>query len=120
VVRALTHGREFLLAHRLYRLHRTGRIVKASFTRLRWPVGRETYVLPELHQFVAAKADRDPRLSEAIDRILSHRRADGRWTCARPQPGALHFAFERAGEPSRWVTLQCLRILRWWTHSAAR
>jgi len=120
VAHALALGREFLLVHRLYRSHRTGRIVKASFTRLRWPVGWETDVLRELQLFVAAKADRDPRLSEVIDRILRHRRADGRWTCARPQPGALHFAFERAGEPSRWVTLQCLRIVRWWDHSAAR
>jgi hypothetical protein len=120
VAHALARGREFLLAHRLYRSHRTGRIVKASFTRLRWPVGWETDVLRQLHLFVVARADRDPRLSDAIDRILSRRRADGRWTCVRPQPGALHFTLERAGEPSRWVTLQCLRILRWWDNSAAR
>ena len=120
VAHALARGHEFLLAHRLYRSHRTGRIVKASFTRLRWPVGWETDVLRELHVFVAAKADRDARLSEAIDRILRHRRADGRWTCTRPQPGALHFPLERPGEPSRWVTLQCLRILRWWNDLATR
>jgi hypothetical protein len=120
VAHALARGREFLLAHRLYRSHRTGRIVKSSFTRLRWPVGWETDVLRQLHLFVVAGAERDARLSEAIDRILSHRRADGRWTCTSPQPGALHFPLERPGEPSRWVTLQCRRILRWWHNPAPR
>lgn len=26
----------------------------------------------------------------------------------------VHFELEPAGKPSRWVTLNCLRILRWW------
>jgi hypothetical protein len=111
---ASSRGREFLCAHRLYRSHRTGRIVKPGFTRLRWPIGWETDVLRELDHFAAARAPRDPRLEDAIDLIRRRRRSDGRWACASPQPGALHFQLERPGAPSRWVTLKCLRILKWW------
>jgi hypothetical protein len=117
VADALERGREFLCAHGLYRSHRTGRIVKSNFTRLRWPIGWETDVLRELDHFAAARAPRDPRLQEAIDRIRRRRRNDGRWTCASPQPGAVHFELERAGQPSRWVTLRCLRVLEWWENA---
>ena len=45
--------------------------MKSSFTRLRWPVGWETDVLRELHVFVAAKAERDARLSEVLLRTVT-------------------------------------------------
>lgn len=115
VKEALTRGREFLLAHRLYCSHRTGRIVKPVFTQLRWPIGWETDVLRELDLFVTADAPRDERLHDAITLLERRRRPDGRWTAARPQPGATHFTLERSGQPSRWITLQCLRVLRWWS-----
>jgi hypothetical protein len=115
---AAASGREFLCAHHLYCSHRTGRIVKPNFTRLRWPVGWETDVLRQLDYFAAASAPRDPRLSDAIELIERRRRPDGCWACTAPQPGALHFPLERAGAPSRWVTLKCLRILRWWHERA--
>jgi len=114
VAEALARGREFLCVHRLYCSHRTGRIVRPSSTRLRWPVGWETEVLRQLDHFAAAKAPRDERLANAIKLILRRQRVDGRWAGSRPQPGALHFQLERSGGPSRWVTLKCLRILKWW------
>jgi hypothetical protein len=110
---ALQRGREFLLAHRLYRSHRTGRIVKPQFTALRWPIGWETDVLRELDLLVDSGAPYDARLDDAVERIVRRRRADGRWTCTRFQPGAVHFQLEPAGKPSRWVTLRALRVLRW-------
>jgi len=105
---------EFLGRHRLVRSHRTGRLVKPSFARLRWPVGWETDVLRQLDLFATVGAPRDPRLADGVEGILRKRRPDGRWACTSPQPGALHFPLERPGAPSRWVTLKCLRALRWW------
>lgn len=111
---AVARGREFLLKHRLYCSHRTGRVVKPSFTRLRWPVGWETDVLRQLDWFARARMQPDARLQAAIDLILRRRLHDGRWAATCPQPGALHFELEEAGKPSRWVTLKSLRILKWW------
>jgi hypothetical protein len=109
---ALAAGREFLLAHRLFRSHRTGQVVSAAFTRLRIPVGWQYDVLRALDHFVEAGASYDPRLDDALELIARRRRPDGRWMAARPQPGALHFELETPGEPSRWVTAHCLRALR--------
>lgn len=111
---AAARGRDFLLEHRLHRSRRTGEVVKPSFTRLRWAVGWEADVLRQLELFVAGDGTRDPRLADAVELVRRRRRPDGRWVAARPQAGALHFVLEPAGRPSRWVTLLCLRALRWW------
>lgn len=112
--KAVERGREFLLEHRLYCSHRTGRVVKPTFTKLRWPVGWETDVLRQLDWFARAEMPRDERLNDAIDLIVRRRLSDGRWAATRPQPGALHFPLEQPGKPSRWVTLKCLHVLKWW------
>lgn len=112
--KAVLRGREFLLQHRLYCSHRTGRVVKPSLTKLRWPVGWETDVLRQLDWFARTKLPRDQRLDDAIDLIVRRQGPDGRWVATRPQPGALHFPLEQPGKPSPWVTLKCLRILNWW------
>jgi hypothetical protein len=109
---AVHAGREFLLAHRLFRSHRTGVVVSSAFTRLRIPVGWQYDVLRALDHFVEAGAAYDHRLDDALHLIERRRGADGRWMGARPQPGALHFELEGRDAPSRWVTVRCLRTLR--------
>ncbi len=44
----------------------------------------------------------------------SRRATDGRWALARPYPGAMHFALEATGAPSRMNSLRALRVLAWW------
>lgn len=55
---------------------------------------------------------RDPRLSNAIDWLLSKRDASGLWRNEYAYKGKTWVDFERQGEPSRWVTLRALRVLR--------
>ncbi len=112
VAGALRAGREFLLAHRLFRSHRTGRVASSVFTRLRVSVGWQYDVLRALDHFVASGAAYDARMDDALGLMRGRRLADGRWKGTEPQAGKLHFELERAGQPSRWVTLRCLRALR--------
>jgi hypothetical protein len=111
---AAARGREFLLAHRLYRSHRTGRVVHPDLTRFHFPTQWHHDVLRALDHFREAAAPRDPRLADAIALVARRRGSDGRWTLARPYPGVLHFALEEPGAPSRMNTLRALRVLRWW------
>lgn len=55
----------------------------------------------------------DPRLAEAIGMLEARRLTDGRWPLDHVIPGRKWFEMETAGEPSRWVTLRALRILKW-------
>lgn len=111
---AQRRGREFLLAHRLFRSHRTGKVIKSEFMRFSFPPRWHYDVLRALDHFQSVNAPRDPRLAEAVELVRSKRRADGRWRLEHAHRGRVHFEMERVGSPSRWNTLRALRVLRWW------
>ncbi|GAB3820776.1 hypothetical protein GCM10028820_27550 [Tessaracoccus terricola] len=52
--------------------------------------------------------------------IRSKRRDDGTWARDYVLPGRVWFDVDTpAGEPSKWITLSALRVLRWWATRAA-
>lgn len=108
-------GREFLLAHHLYQSHRTGDVVDPKMLRFVFPPRWRYDVLRALDHFQAARAPRDPRLTDAIELLRSRRSKDGRWAARQPHPGQVWFEMEQPGEPSRWNTLRALRVLNWWS-----
>jgi len=112
-------GREFLLVHRLFRSHRTGRIIKTEFTRFAFPPRWHYDILRVLDYFQAAHARCDPRLAEAIDIVRGRRGEDGRWPLQNHYRGKTYFELERRGAPSRWNTLRALRVLNWWNQGTA-
>jgi hypothetical protein len=111
---AQRRGRDFLLAHRLFRSHRTGAVIKPAFTRFSFPPRWHYDVLRALDHFQAAAAPRDDRLGDAIGLVRARRSRDGRWPLQNPHRGLTWFELERAGGPSRWNTLRALRVLAWW------
>ncbi len=108
---AAARGREFFLAHRLFRSHRTGEVADPAFLRWRFPPQWHYDVLRGLDHFRAVDAPYDPRLADALGAVSRARRADGRWSQRAPYPGRMWFALEAPG-PSRWHTLRALRVLR--------
>jgi hypothetical protein len=112
--RALERGHEFLLAHRLFRSHRTGAVARDEFRRFHFPPRWHYDALRGLDHLRAAGARPDERMTDAVDLVNQRRQGDGRWRLAAPYRGAEHFEIEKAGEPSRWNTLRALRVLRWW------
>jgi hypothetical protein len=114
VERAQRRGREFLLAHRLFRSHRTGDIIKPIFIRFSFPPRWHYDILRALDYFQAVNAPCDVRLEEAIDIVRQRQGQDGRWQLEHSYKGKTYFELERLGTPSRWNTLRALRVLRWW------
>jgi len=111
---AQKRGREFLLAHRLFRSHRTGEVMKREFTRLSFPPRWHYDILRGLDYFQAVNAPRDERLSEAVEIVRARAGEDGRWPLEHTYHGKTHFPLERVGAPSRWNTLRAMRVLKWW------
>jgi hypothetical protein len=111
---AQRQGREFLLAHRLFRSHRTGNIMKSEFTRFSFPPRWHYDILRALDYFRTVNAPRDPRLTEAIEIVRTRRGEDGRWLLPAGYKGHTFFELETAGGPSRWNTLRAMRVLKWW------
>lgn len=104
-------GLEFLLAHRLFRSHRTGEVVDEQFLRFSFPPRWHYDLLRGLDLFWAGGALTDERLEDAIDVVQRKRRNDGRWPLQQRWPGETWFEMETVGQPSRWNTLRAMRIL---------
>ncbi len=111
---ARRRGCEFLLAHRLFRSHRTGKVINPIFLRLAFPPRWHYDILRALDYFRAADAPADERLADAIAVLMSKQLPDGRWKLDHSFRGREFFALEQVGSPSRWNTLRALRVLLWW------
>jgi hypothetical protein len=114
IQQAQQQAREFLLIHRLFRSHRTGKVVKSDFTRFSFPPRWYYDILRALDYFRECSTSRDDRLADAIEIVHKRRKQDGRWLLQNRHPGRSYFEMEQAGKPSRWNTLRALRILKWW------
>lgn len=111
---AIATGQEVLLAHRLLRSHTTGEVINEAWTRFAFPPRWHYDVLRGLDHLQDAGADRDPRVEDAIEVVMSRRRSDGLWPIGPRYTGQVHFKMEEGRNPGRWNTLRSLRVLRWW------
>ena len=117
----------FFLEHEL---HRQGDRY-APWYRFHWPTHEYYDLLVGLDTLTALGHTEDPRLAFALGHLRKKRRSDGRWnldtnhpdwvdrtgtTSARwyaqhPDKRLVPLTFERAGRPSKMITLRALRIL---------
>jgi hypothetical protein len=123
---ARRRGQEYLLERGLFRRRSTGEIIArdrkggADWTRFAFPTWWHYDVLRGLeHLRRAAVSGLEPsgppdvRLADAVALVRSKRAADGRWPLEHQHPGNLPVDLgERVGQPSRWITLRALRVLR--------
>ncbi len=105
---------EFMLAHKLFRSHKTDQMINPAFLKLSFPPRWHYDVLRGLDFFQRVRAPRDARLGEAIELVRQKRRSDGTWPLQNRYSGRTFFEMEKPGQPSRWNTLRALRVLSWW------
>ncbi len=77
--RAVEHAAEFLLAHRVYQSHRTGRPAHPALLKLRFPPYWHYDVLVGLVALARSVGLQDPRTTDALDLVESRRFSDGTW-----------------------------------------
>jgi hypothetical protein len=113
VANALKKGQEYLLQRRLFRRLSTGQIADQVFTQFSFPNGYHYDVLRALDHLRDAGAPADDRVGEAVELVNQKRDPDGRWNLDVQHPNHLGFDMgEEEGRPSRWITLQAMRVLR--------
>jgi hypothetical protein len=115
VTAARLRGQEYLLERRLLRRLSTGEVANPSWLYLAFPNGWHYDVLRALDHMRDAGVAPDERMAEGIGIIESKRDEDGRW----PLDHAFHEELlvdlgESEGQPSRWITLRALQVLRWY------
>ena len=114
ITRSRDRAIEFLLEHRLYKSHRTDRVVDDRMTRFHFPPRWYYDVMRVLDYFQKSDTDKDPRMQDAIDLVYNKRTPEGTWKLPARYGGKVFFELETTGKPSRWNTLRALRVLNWW------
>jgi hypothetical protein len=132
VTAARLRGQEYLLERRLFRRGSTGAAIEqdrkdgrggnghAVWTRFAFPTWWHYDVLRGLEFLRRAGVAPDERVAEAIELVRSKRDGDGRWPLDVRYPGVMPVDLdEEVGQPSRWITLRALRVLRWYEQASS-
>jgi hypothetical protein len=108
-------GAEYLLRHHIFRRsHDLAKVSKPGWKRFGFPLMYQTDVLEIL--WILGRLDpaylRDERAREALDLVAAKADAQGRWKLEQTFNDRFVVPIETKGEPSRWVTLRALEVLR--------
>jgi hypothetical protein len=115
IAAARRRGEEYLLKRALLRRFSTGEVANPAFLKFAFPPRYHYDVLRALDYLRDAGVPPDARVGDALHIVGNRRQADGRWLLDSAHDEALAFSFgESVGEPSRWITLRALRVLRWY------
>jgi hypothetical protein len=110
---ALSASVEFLLRYDVARAaypHKER--ISSSWFRFGYPLGYVTDVLLNLEALAEAGCGADPRLSDAVDLVLTKQDEHGRWKMEYSYNGKMWADVEQKGQPSKWVTLRAVRMLK--------
>lgn len=112
VKRTIEAGCDFLLHHRVFkRSHNLARIAIPGFIHFGFPRMYQTDVL-EIILILLSLGIRDQRMQEALQLIESKRGPDGRWWMEDSFNGKFQVDIEERDAPSKWITLNALRVLK--------
>jgi len=118
VTKARKKAENYLLERRMFRSHRTGKIIDKRWLRFTYPTHWHYDVLRGLDYLREARIKPDSRVEEAIEIVVKRRHQNGRWPLNLLHPERIPLEMEtEVGRASRWNTLRALRVLRWYSNS---
>ncbi len=103
---------EFILQHKLYQSHRTGKMINRKMIMLSHPARWRYNILRALDYFKSAGIPYDSRMDDALNILKSKQRLDQKWPVQEKHAGLTHFEMEKTGKASRWNTLIALRVFK--------
>jgi hypothetical protein len=112
VERTLAEGVAYMLNHHIHkRSHDLTKVSKPGWLRFGFPLMYQTDIL-EILGILTRLGCRDERMQEALDLVVSKQDASGRWVLANTFNGKFQVDVEEKGKPSKWITLNALRVLK--------
>lgn len=112
LLKAESKGQDFLLKHNLYLDN--GKAIKSKWTSFSFPPYWFYDVLTVLDYFQSYRENKNNLIQAGIDLVLKKQNKDGTWNLGSKHAGKTYFDMEKPKEPSRWITLRALRVLKWW------
>lgn len=86
--------------------------VSSTWFKFGFPLSYWSDVLETTAILVDLGYSSDPRLAAALQFILSKQDQQGRWKLANSLNGKMWVDIEKKGQPSKWITLRALRVLK--------
>ncbi|MFQ5885767.1 MAG: nitrogen fixation protein NifH [Anaerolineae bacterium] len=83
-----------------------------SWFKFGFPVFYVTDVLQNLEALTSLGFGSHPRLKSALQLVLSKQNEQGRWKMEYTYNGKTWADIEKRGQPSKWITLRALRVLK--------
>jgi prenyltransferase beta subunit len=104
---------EFLSMHRLFKAdHHSYQVINQNWLKLSFPWFYGYNVLRGLTVLTKLGYVDDERLMDAVRLLLKKRRSDGTWLLENAPAGRMHSNIETVGKPSKWITLNALKVLK--------
>ncbi|HEY41341.1 MAG TPA: nitrogen fixation protein NifH [Dehalococcoidia bacterium] len=112
VTATIENGAEYFLRHHVHkRSHALDKVSKPGWRRFGFPRMYQTDVV-EILRVLTQLGYYDPHMQEAIDLVISKQDEQGRWIMNDTFNGSFQVDIEAKGQPSKWVTLNALRVLK--------
>jgi len=104
---------EFMLIHHIHKQsHNLTKTSKPGWKKFGFPLMYQTDAL-EILDILLSLGIRDARMDEALALVLSKQSESGRWPVENAYAGERTLIpFESEGEPSKWLTLRALRVIK--------
>jgi len=110
---AIERGAKFLLMHRLFKAdHHSYRVINRQWLKFSFPWFWGYNVLRGLSVLTKLGYIEDERLTDAVELLLQKRHPDGTWLLENAPTGRMQANIEPVGKPSKWITLNALRVLK--------
>jgi hypothetical protein len=105
-------GIAYMLIHHIHkRSHDLNRLSKPGWIRFGFPLMYQTDAL-EVLGILTKLGCTDKRMQEAVDLVISKQDDLGRWKLESTFNGRFHTNIEQKGKPSKWITLNALKVLK--------
>jgi hypothetical protein len=89
-----------------------GKKPNSNWFKFGYPIGYITDVLQNLEVLAMLGHAQDSRLTNALELLLNKQDDQGRWLLEYTYNGKTWVDIETKGQPSKWVTLRALKVLR--------
>ena len=112
VKKTIEKGAEYFLLHHVFKSsHNLDRVPKPGWLRFGFPLMYQTDAL-EILGILTKLGYKDKRMQETIDVVVSKQDTHGRWKLENTFNGRYQVNIEKKEEPSKWITLHSLRVLK--------
>lgn len=101
----------FLIHHIIKKSRQLNEVAKPGWLKFGFPLMYQTDAL-EILDLLATLKIRDDRLSEALNILRTKQTSSGRWNLENTYNGKTTVNIEKKGDPSKWITLRAMRVLK--------